>query len=119
MSPLSRPISTDVALAERSIAHDVTERRLALREDLVAVGDEEERVDVAGIAEAPVVEAGDDGFAGPGSHDYEVPMPVVNRTLGREFVEDLSLVAPWPNLERCQFNRQISRTAPLDRERLI
>ena len=63
------------------------------------MGDEEERVDPAGVMEAAVVEAGDDGLAGAGRHHDEVAVSIVDLALGRQLVEDLALVPPRSHVE--------------------
>lgn len=99
VAPLRRPLAADELLAERAVAHDVGERGLALLQDLVAVGDEEKRVDLTCVVESSVVESSDHRLAGARCHHDEVAMPVVNFTLGRQLVEDLPLIPPRPHVE--------------------
>ena len=99
VAPLTRPLAADELLTERAVAHDMTERVLALSKDLVAVGDEQERIYPAGLMEAPVVEPGDDGLPGPGGHHDEISVSVVDLAFGRQLVEDFALVPPWSYVE--------------------
>ena len=101
--------AADEQLAEGAVAQDVPERRQALPQDLLAVRDEEQRVDLAGVMQPPVVERGDDRLTGAGRHHDQVALPAVDVPLGLQLVQDLALVALWPDVERRELDRQVGR----------
>ena len=117
--PLARPLPTHEALPERPVAQDVAERRLALAENLVTVGHEQQRVHRPRLPQAPVVEPRHDRLARPRGHHHQAVRPPVDLPLGGQLVEDLALVSPRPHVERGQVDPQIRRPTPLRGERPV
>ena len=98
--PALGDLAAAVDLAEGSVAQDGAIRRERLPEDLLAVGDEQQREVLAGPgAELAVVERGNDGLAGPGRRDDEVAMTVVPFALGRQRVEHPLLMRVRADIE--------------------
>ncbi len=90
-----RLVPTDQLLAEAAVEQRFAERPAGLVEDLLAVGNEQERQLVAVLlTNSLVVEGGDDRLAGAGGGDDEVAERVVDRAGRLDRVEDLLLVRP-------------------------
>ena len=95
-----------VDLAEGAVAEHRAVGRQRLPQDLLAVGDEEEREAPArGLAEGAVVERGDDGLAGAGRRDDEVAVAVVAVALDRQRVEHPLLVGVGTHVEVGEVDR--------------
>ena len=83
--------AADVGLAEGAVPQHRAEHAAALAQDLLAMGDEQQRGVGPAIAEPPVVEGGDHGLAGAGGGHDEVAPAVVPLAFGFELVEDAGL----------------------------
>jgi hypothetical protein len=103
--PLAGPLAADKQLAEIALAQHVPEGRQALGQQLLAVGDEQEAVDRAVVAQASVVQRRDDGLTGAGRHHHEVAPPAVDSPLRVERLEDLLLVAVGADVKRGDLDR--------------
>lgn len=95
-----------VDLAEGAVAQHRAVGRQRLSQDLLAVGDEEEREAPARrLAEGAVVERGDHGLAGPRRRDDEVAVAVVAVALDHQGVEHPLLVRVGPHIEVGEVDR--------------
>src|SRR5579859_6215049 len=91
MLPLGRSFSCHILLAEYLGAQYRPEGAAALLQDLLAVGDEEQRTDLAACLKPPVVECGNNGLARPSRRYDEIPFVTPKLPRHLQVVEDLSL----------------------------
>ena len=99
MPPLAGHRAIHIQLPEGGIAQHLAEGGQGLQQDLLAVGDQQQRrrlgrgelLGEVGM-EAGHVEGGEHGFAGAGGGHHEVAPALVERPLGRQGVEHLALV---------------------------
>ena len=111
-APARRHLAADQRLAEAAVAHDLPERRQALPQDLLLVRDEEQRVDLPGAVQPPVVQRGDDRLAGAGRHHHQVAVPAVHLPLGVQVGQDLRLVRVRPHVQVGDLRSASPRAAP-------
>ena len=106
MAPLAGHRAIHVELAEGGIAQHLAEGGQGLQQDLLAVGDQQQRRrlgrgELLGEVgrEAGHVEGGEHGLAGAGGDHHEVVPALVERTLSRQRIEHLALVGVGPQIE--------------------
>jgi hypothetical protein len=86
-------------LTEIVIVENVPERVQRLREDLLAVGHEEQARPQSVLHLCRVVERGDHGLSGSGRCDHQVLPTTVLFPLHPELLEDRALVLVWSEIE--------------------
>ena len=97
-----RLVVADEERAEVLVAQDAAEAGEALREDFLAVRDEEQAAGLARMrfAKAQVVEGGEDGLAGSCGSDDEVAVVAAQLALGRDLIEEGALIGKGTDGEK-------------------
>jgi len=106
MAPLAGHLTIHIELPEGGIAQHLAEGGEGLQQDLLAVGDQQQRrrlgrgelLGEVGM-ETGHIEGGEHGFAGAGGGHHEVAPALVERPLGRQGIEHLALVGVGPQGE--------------------
>jgi hypothetical protein len=106
--------SAAVDLAEGAVAQHRAVGRQRLSQDLLAVGDEEEReAPPRHLAEGAVVERRDDGLAGPRRRNDKVPVTVVSVALDHQGIEHPLLVRIGTHIEVGEVDLRRPDRAPI------
>src|SRR6266545_2738393 len=107
MCPVDRPPAAGVLLSERCIVEYLAEGGPALRQDLIAMRDEQQRI-VPRITKPTVVQSRYDSFAGACRHNDEVAPMTVHLTFSGEFCEDLALITVRADVEWCDLYNNVA-----------
>lgn len=106
MAPLAGQLAIHIELPEGGIAQHLAKGGQGLQQDLLAVGDQQQRRrfgrgELLGEVgrEAGQIEGGEHGLAGAGGGHHEVAPALVERTLSRQGIEHLALVGVGPQGE--------------------
>ena len=115
--PLVGPVAVHVELAEVSRSQDLAERAEALPQDFLSMGHKQQAEIAVLIAQALVVERGDDGLAGSRRGHDKILEAVMPFALHGELLEHLALVGPRFDIQ--EQKRRLERVALLRRDRAI
>lgn len=118
VAPPLRSLTADVQLAEGAVGQHLPVGPQRLLQDLLSVGDEQQR---RAMRQTRVVERRDDGLAGAGCGDDQVAVPVVQLALELEPVQDHLLMRVGTDLQAAhgKGDRAPVLRARRDRERLV